>query len=375
MASKRPIVLAAGGTGGHIFPAFSVAATFKKIAPDRPIVMMTDQRTIGFESALGGDVSVIRHRISHGKGRFGYFLKLISLGIACLSAIMSVWRLKPAVVVGFGGYPSLPGVIAACILRVPVFLHEQNAVLGRTNRWVAGFAQGIALSFPEVRALPEGVDTRVTGNPVRPEVLEAAAKNAEKNEDQSKRLRILVVGGSQGTAIFSTLIPPTILALERLFPDITIDVLQQCREPLLEKTTQLYGADGPRRGQTDLKPFITNMAEALAQADLVIARAGASTLAELTAMELPAVLIPYPHALDNHQMWNATALEKVGGCVVMFEKETSPEHLTAVLQKILQTPGTLQSMAAGAKTLARPDAAEALCHWVLETVDMSCKEG
>jgi UDP-N-acetylglucosamine--N-acetylmuramyl-(pentapeptide) pyrophosphoryl-undecaprenol N-acetylglucosamine transferase len=268
-------------------------------------------------------------------------------------------KLAPGLVVGFGGYPSMPTVSAALSLRLPVLLHEQNAVLGRANRVFAGRAAVLAASFggAALESWPRTARLRavVTGNPVRPAIAgRARAPYVAPAEDGE--IRLLVFGGSQGARILSEVVPSALSALPRATQN-RLRVVQQCRREDLDRAERIYRDAGIA---ARLTTFIGDMPEQLTAAHLVISRAGASTIGELTTVGRPAILAPYPHATDDHQSANARAVADAGGAWVMPDSELTPPALAKQLQRLLASPDRLSAAAAAAAGLGRPNAVEAL---------------
>jgi len=364
MSSARPhrVVLAAGGTGGHMYPAQALAREL--LARGIEVALLTDRRGGGF----GPDLPQVEtYRISAG-GLTGKHLLHRLLGIARLAlgliqARRLLRRLRAEVVVGFGGYPSVPTVLAAAQQGRRVVLHEQNAVLGRANRLLAGYAQAIATSFDRVDAVAprDREKLHVTGNPVRPAIA-ALGRRPYALPDGNDRLRLLVIGGSQGAAVFNEVVPA---ALCRLPADLRarLAVSQQVRGPVMEEVTASYRAGGI---DCELKPFFDDMAERLADAHLVIGRSGASTTAELTAAGRPGVLVPYPFATDDHQTSNAKRLAEAGGAWVISHSTLSPESLAECLEPLLRDPAQLVRAAQAARAAAHDEAARILADLVCD---------
>jgi UDP-N-acetylglucosamine--N-acetylmuramyl-(pentapeptide) pyrophosphoryl-undecaprenol N-acetylglucosamine transferase len=266
-------------------------------------------------------------------------------------------QLKPKAVVGFGGYPSVPPFIAAARLECPVALHEQNAVMGRANRFLAGWARVIASSFPAIANLSRRHRAKVvmTGNPVRQAVLDVAeAPFAAPAPDEA--LRLLVFGGSQGARMFSEMMPAAVGELSGAVRR-KLEIVQQCRPEDLERVRAAYQALGV---EVELQPFFTDMPQRIAKAHLVICRSGASTVAELAVIGRPGVLVPLPSALDNDQLRNAEAFATGGAGWVMREGEFTASDLAAFLTRIKFADGELARAAAAARSIGRPDAAERL---------------
>jgi UDP-N-acetylglucosamine--N-acetylmuramyl-(pentapeptide) pyrophosphoryl-undecaprenol N-acetylglucosamine transferase len=345
------ILLAAGGTGGHMFPAEALARAL--IARGRRVILVTDRRGRGFGDRLPA-VEVFRITAA---GLAGGSLLRRAQGIAqllrgYLQARRLVIRLRPALVVGFGGYASVPTVYAAQRAGLPTLLHEQNAVLGRANRMLAAHARAIATSFPDTAALGKATP-RLTGNPVRPAI---AALGEQAYPAMDGTLRLLVLGGSQGARVFARLIPAALAALaaERRR---RIAIAQQCRPEDLDQVRSAYAALGQ---PAELADFFTDVAERLALAHLVISRSGASTVAELAAAGRPAILLPYPHATDDHQTANAAAFAGTGAGWLMPEADASPESLAQRLAMLLDDPTALTKAAAAARRFSQGDAAARL---------------
>jgi UDP-N-acetylglucosamine--N-acetylmuramyl-(pentapeptide) pyrophosphoryl-undecaprenol N-acetylglucosamine transferase len=349
------IVLAAGGTGGHVFPAEALAESL--MARGRRLALITDRRGQAFGGVLGRlDTHRIRAGGIAGRSLIKRGLALIDLGLGTLQAHALLGRMKPAAVVGFGGYASVPTMLAAIARRRPTLLHEQNAVLGRANRLLAGRVDRIATSFGEVEHCP-AEDAKVvrTGMPVRPAI--AAMRDAPYPAlDDQGPISILVLGGSQGAKIFSSLVPAALARLPQPMRQ-RLRVSQQCRPELLEETRETYRKAAIA---ADLQNFFHDVPERLAGAHLVIARAGASTVAEVGLVGRPAILVPYPHATDDHQTANAHALDEAGGGWLMAESALSPESLAVRLEALFAHPETLAKAAACARAAGRPDAAQRL---------------
>lgn len=359
--SGQPIVLAAGGTGGHIFPAEALAEVLLK--KGERVVLVTDHRFANYKS--GVLASVETRTIRAGTVGGAWHKKIIGaagilFGIAQARGVIK--SLKPKAVVGFGGYPSFPTVFAAAGQGIPTIIHEQNSVLGRANRLLANRAGRIATSFPETQMMSEkdGGKVFLTGNPVR------AAVRALRDVPypvlmQDGKMHILVTGGSQGAAVFSDVVPEAIALLPAsLRARVRID--QQCREQELAAARDRYNDLGVN---ADLATFFVDLPARLAASHLVIARSGASTVSELAVAGRPAILVPLPTAMDNHQYYNANAFEDVGGGWVMAQDGFTPAALAARLESFLTAPESLAKAAAGARRLGNPDAAATLAAMVL----------
>ena len=362
--TQRPIILAAGGTGGHFFPAEALAREL--LARGEAVALVTDKRGQAFGDSLP-EVTV--HRIRSAAPGGNLLAKMNAawqMGLGLLGANALMRHLKPAAVVGFGGYPSVPTVYAAAQARVPVMLHEQNAVLGRANRMLAAAARRIAVAFPEVAAVKAEHRPRLvrTGNPVRPAV--AAQRDAAYAVPApGGPVRILVMGGSQGARVFSEVIPE---ALGRLPADLRarIHLAQQCRPEDLEAARAAYAGMG--LGGLELESFFRDVPDRLAACHLAITRAGASTIAELTCIGRPAILVPYPHAMDDHQTANARQLAAAGAAWVMAQPDFTADALAARLTELLESPDALTAAARAAHGWGMADAARRLANAVLDMI-------
>ncbi len=347
-----PIVIAAGGTGGHFFPAEALAAAL--IARGHRVVLMTDARSGALSSPVfaGREQFVLRGAGIAGRGVVRGVRAVLGLAAGTLQARAVLQRLDAAVVVGFGGYPSVPPVLAARLLgrRPFIVLQEQNAVLGRANRFLSRFADVLALGMAGTRGIPPRVRCEVTGNPVRPAI--AALAGAGYTPPMAS-INLLVLGGSLGARVFSDVVPAAIAALPAALR-ARMAVAQQCRAEDLARVRAQYEACGV---SADLAPFFQDVAARLARAHLVIGRAGASTVAELAVAGRPAILVPLPGAIDDHQAANAAAL---GGARVMAQRDFTAAALAALLTEMLADTGLLADAARRAAASAQADAAGAL---------------
>jgi UDP-N-acetylglucosamine--N-acetylmuramyl-(pentapeptide) pyrophosphoryl-undecaprenol N-acetylglucosamine transferase len=353
------IVLAAGGTGGHLFPAQALAGELGRRG--RRVAWITDRRG----AAVGGFGDLPVHVVSAGTvaGR-GVLGRAAALGDIALGTVQARRRLAAVgavAVVGFGGYPSLPPMLAAATRRLPTMLHEQNAVLGRANRMLAPRVDRIAVSFADTAGLrAEDRDkTVLTGNPVRAAVAALAGGSYEPPDGESP-IRLLVFGGSQGAQIMAARLPLAISLLPQPLRR-RLRVVQQCRPEDLERVRGAYAGIGIA---AELAPFFVDLPARMAAAHLVVARAGASTVAELTALGRPALLLPYPHAADDHQTVNARRLERAGAAWTMTDAEASAERLAERLAALFGRPAALAQAAAAAAGLGEGDAAARLADLV-----------
>ena len=355
----QPIVIAAGGTGGHFFPAEALAAEL--IARGHRIVLMTDARSGGLSSSTfaGREQYVIRGAGIAGRGPWRGTQAVGSLAAGVVQARGILGRLGAASVVGFGGYPCVAPILGARLLRhrPVVILHEQNAVLGRANRFLARRADLLALGFEATERVPVGTRVEVIGNPVRPAI---AGLSQTGYVAATGRIGLLVLGGSLGARVFSDVVPAAL----RFLPEALrrrLSIVQQTRPEDQERVKAAYAADGM---VAELSPFFRDVAARLLSAHLVIARAGASTVAELAVAGRPAILVPLPGAIDDHQSANAHALAEAGGAWVVSQQQLTSVFLAGRLQQLLADPVGLTAAAVGARSQARPDAAVRLADLV-----------
>lgn len=359
------IVLAAGGTGGHIFPAEALAEALQKHSAQ--CVFITDRRFKHYNSAsYKGVLGTLKmHEIFASSLGGGLIKKMISacgIVIGIVQAIVLLRKIKPKCVVGFGGYPSFPTMFAASLLGIETVIHEQNSVLGKANRVLARRVNLIATTYEMTHKIPQKTKASVicTGNPVRGNIRYLATL-PYPDFSLDGLLKVLVMGGSQGASVFSQIVPEAMALLpEPLRARVRLD--QQCRTADIEQVRSAYGA---LHMQVDLAPFFQDVAARLSMAHLVITRSGASTIAELTVAGRPAILVPYPEATDNHQSINAKAMEDAGAGFVMHQEGFTPEALAARLETYLTNPELLPLSAAKSKQLGRPDAAAALAALVI----------
>lgn len=357
--AKPLLVIAAGGTGGHMFPAQALAEAM--LAKGWRVQLTTDARGARYAGGFPDAVEVIELG-SATFARGGAAAKaLVPFKIAggVLSALLRMLRDKPAMVVGFGGYPSIPAMTAAMILRRPRMIHEQNGVLGRVNTIFAKRVTKIACgTWPTT--LPEGVDGEHTGNPVRGAVL--ARAGAGYIEPGEYPMSILVIGGSQGARILSDAVPAAIAAL----PDAIrrfVRVSHQARPEDMERVQSAYAQSGIK---ADVQPFFTDIPERMAEAQLVISRSGASSVADISVIGRPAILIPFAAATADHQTANARGLSDAGAAILMPESQVSAESLSAQIELILSNAQGAAQMAAAALSCGLPDATERLVTLVEE---------
>ena len=356
------VMLAAGGTGGHLFPAFALAEELQSrgVAVDLMTDMRGDRYGSGFPARNVYKVPAAT-LASRTPGAVARTALALARGTKAAHKILG--QVTPAVVVGFGGYPTFPPLMAARVRGIPTMLHEQNAVLGRANRMLAKRVTGIATSFERTKYLDDALfqKARFTGNPVRKSVISASAQSYS-TPTSTGDIRLLVFGGSQGARYFSETVPP---ALAGLPGDIKrrLHVTQQARDEDLESVRAAYAASGI---DADVATFFNDLPDRIAKAHLVIGRAGASTVAELTVIGRPSLLVPLPHALDNDQLNNARHLAESGGGWCVEQKNLSPEYLASEIQRLIGAPETLAAAAEAAKRSGQPDAVARLADFALE---------
>jgi UDP-N-acetylglucosamine--N-acetylmuramyl-(pentapeptide) pyrophosphoryl-undecaprenol N-acetylglucosamine transferase len=359
MSITRHYVLAAGGTGGHMMPAYALAAEL--VARGHRIALVTDER--GAKIA-GGPEEMQVHILPAGRLQGG--------PIGWLRAARAIWRgramalelfraFEPSAVIGFGGYPALPTLLAAKSAGLPSLVHEQNAVLGRVNRLLALRVDAIATAYADVSRIPGGAKANVhlIGNPVRDAVLTLRTQGFPPL-DADGVFRLLVTGGSQGATILGEVVPDGLALLPLNFRQ-RLQVTQQCRAEDIEAVRATYAAHGI---PADLTTYIDDMPGKLSWAHLVIARAGASTIAELTCAGRPAILIPLPSATDDHQTHNVREMVKVGGARSIPQAQFTPIELAKQMQKLALEPGALENAAGRALSVGRPNATRDLADLV-----------
>ncbi|MGO4564118.1 undecaprenyldiphospho-muramoylpentapeptide beta-N-acetylglucosaminyltransferase [Rhizobium sp. 2YAF20] len=356
--TKGIILLAAGGTGGHVFPAEALAYKLK----DRgySVHLVTDRRAERYAGKFPADeIHVVPSATIGSKNPIKVARSLWTLWTGMRAARKLIRNIRPLCVVGFGGYPTVPPLLAATRMGVPTMIHEQNAVMGRANKALAGRVQAIAGGF-----LPEdggafAEKTVTTGNPVRPAVIEAA-KIPYVPSGLDNPFNLVVFGGSQGAQYFSKAIPTAVSLLEDALRK-RLRITQQVRPEDMETVQNCVvhlemGAD--------IAPFFNDMAERMGAAHLVICRSGASTVSEISVIGRPAILVPYPYALDHDQAANAASLAAAGGAKVIAQSELSAEKLSTILRGAMTHPDKLAAMAAAAKLSGKPDAANLLADMV-----------
>jgi UDP-N-acetylglucosamine--N-acetylmuramyl-(pentapeptide) pyrophosphoryl-undecaprenol N-acetylglucosamine transferase len=348
---KAPLILImAGGTGGHVYPALAVAGELR----DRGYGVEWVGTSRGLEQRVVPAAGITLHHLAvrgvRGKGILDRLLGLVSLALASLQALWLVIRRWPVCVVGMGGYVAGPDGIAAWLLRRPLLIHEQNAVAGTTNRMLAPFADKVIAGFPA--AFSSDVCVEVLGNPVRAELVRAGEQQ-HYDFDGQRAMRLLILGGSLGAKPLNDTLPATVARL--LSEGAELEVWHQAGDAHADSVGQAYGESSER---VRVAPFIEDMAAAYAWADLVVCRAGALTVAELAIMGRPSILVPLPHAIDDHQTANARSLADRGGAILLRQADMSVDLLVRQLQSYIEYPKLLMTMASAAHSVATPDAAK-----------------
>jgi len=359
MTTLPLVVLAAGGTGGHMFPAEALAREL--VGRGHGVALVTDARGQIWGDRMAG-VATYRIRAGRfGRGMLGNLKGIIDIARGTLEAGRLLRRLGPGTAVGFGGYPSVPTMLAAARLRVPTMIHDQNAVLGRANRMLAGRVRAIATAFDTVQGLKPADRRKIvrTGNPVRPAIA-ALRDQPYLAPTPGGEIRLLVTGGSQGARILSRVIPAALVALAPALRQ-RLQVSQQVRPEDLAAVEAAYRDSGLA---IELKPFFDDIPTRLGVAHLVIARSGGSTVAELAVAGRPAILVPLASALADEQTANARMLVDRGGAWLLSEADFTPAALTALLERVLADPALLSRSAAAAHSLGEPAAASLLADLV-----------
>lgn len=358
--TSRPVLLCAGGTGGHLFPAEALAHALR--ARGVAVELVTDERALRYGGSFPADAM---HSIQSATPRGGSLVSrgvaVARLGFGVVQSLALIRKTKPLVVIGFGGYPTAPPLVAAFLTRTPCALHEANAVMGKANRFLSRMVDAIAAGFPLAGAAPSlRAKITVTGNPVRPSVLEAAKTPFPSLAEG--RLRLLVTGGSQGARVFADVAPAAIAALP---PHLRarLEVTQQARPEDLARVTTAYQKAGVA---ALVAPFFSDLPQRMADAHLVVARSGASTVSELAVIGRPSILVPLPHALDQDQANNAAILARVDASELVRQQNFTPRYLTERLAALLDDPFPLIAGAKAAHDVGAPRAAERLADLVLE---------
>ncbi len=352
MSQRSPVMILAGGTGGHVFPALAVAKQIE--AQSVPVIWVGTRRGIEAEVVpkSGFTIKWISVNGLRGKGFVTYLLAPFKLALASLQVTWLLIKYRPCAVLGMGGFVAGPGGLMAAILRRPLIIHEQNAIAGLTNRLLAPFAKRILTGFPSTFARN---NAEALGNPVRAEISQIQRQH-DIAEPVNRPIRVLVFGGSLGAHALNKTVPNAIAEVIADLPtEIHPEVWHQTGKDKHEFTVDKYKSQNVV-GRIDV--FIDDMQEAYAWADLVICRAGAITVAELSIAGIGAIFIPYPYAVDDHQTANAAALVQAGAALMISEKELTVEKLASTLRDLLESPKKLKSLAKAIRIFAKPQAAK-----------------
>lgn len=354
----KNILIMAGGTGGHVYPALAVADNLK----EKGFKLFWLGTNKGMESSVVPKHGYPLLKISvagvRGKGLLRLLFTPFMLMIALFQALLIMIRVRPVAVLGMGGFASGPGGIAAWLMRIPLLVHEQNAIAGLTNRLLAPFAVSVMAAFPG--AFKKSNKLTITGNPVRKDIVNIVEPEQRYADRDTSLIKILVLGGSLGAKRLNEIIPES---LNSLSDKHQFEIRHQCGEKHVALTEAAY-----KQADLDVKvmPFIDDMAEAYAWADIVICRAGALTIAELAACGVGSILVPFPYAVDDHQTENANYLAKEDAAILIQETELNSEKLNGLILKLCAAPEQLLQMAAKARLLSKPNATEDVCKICME---------
>lgn len=344
-------MILAGGTGGHVFPALAVAENLR----DKGAEVFWMGTKIGLEAKIvpqaGFTIDWLKVTGLRGKGWVYKVKAPFMIVLACIQALSILLRRKPGVVLGMGGFVSGPGGLMAAMLRIPLVIHEQNSIPGTTNRLLARFARLVLEAFPG--SFDKGVGATFTGNPLR----KAIYRDHIGKSDREHPPRLLVMGGSQGAQVLNRTVPKALASLEGPF-----EVIHQSGPSELEATRAAYANLGI---DAQVNAFIVDMAQTYLWADLVVCRAGAMTLSELAASGKPSVLVPFPHAIDDHQTHNAQYFARAEAAILIPQSEFEPGHLAESLDSLMTDNSRLDNMANAARSLARPDSTDTVADFCL----------
>lgn len=361
------VLLAAGGTGGHLFPAEALAVALQ--ARGVIVDLATDERATRYGTTFPARTThLIPSATFRGRDPVSMAKTMTTLGLGTLKAWSVLGRLRPAAVVGFGGYPTVPPMLAASLRGIPTVLHEQNGVMGRANRFLARRVTAIATGFPGLAAGDAALAAKMqhTGNPVRPTVI-AAAATPYPSLSADAPIQLLVFGGSQGARVMADIVPSAMEYLDAA-TRARLLITQQARDEDADRVRETYARFGV---QADVAPFFTDLPVRMAAAHLVVSRSGASTVAELAAIGRPAIMVPLPHALDQDQLANAAVLAQAGGGMVIKQTDFTPARLAQEIAALAAAPSRLSTMAAAAYAIGIRDAADRLADLVLRVAGVA----
>lgn len=350
---KKVIALSTGGTGGHVFPAICLGEELSKRGYQ--ILWCTDQRGEKYVPNISSQK--VTFYIAKGNGIISKIKQVCTIAMATLKVLGQFLKQKPILVVGFGGYTTAPVMIVAKFLNIPIVLHEQNAVLGKVNRWMVKYAKALVLGFEHTQKVPPTVNAIHVGNPVRAEIQAVGLKDYPQNED---KINVFVVGGSQGSALFSHIIPEAISLLPKTLKQ-HLKITQQAREELVEPTKAAYNK---LNVEAIVKPFFNDMATQYELSHLVICRAGAMTVAEVLNAQRPAIFIPLATAMDNHQYFNAKELVEANGAWMINESDFTPRELANYFMDMFKYPDKRQEAALNLKKKFTPNSTVILANYL-----------
>ncbi len=371
MTELRPVVIAAGGTGGHIYPAIAVATELAK--RKMPVIWVGTAE--GLESRLVPEANIELRPINiaglRGKGLKGLIVGPFKLIAACRQSMKILKDVQACSVLGMGGFVSGPVGIAALFTRRPLVLHEQNAIAGMTNRWLGRFATRVFSAMPKV--FPDAVDARAVGNPVRESIENVPVAKERKVRST---LRVLIVGGSRGARALNQVVPEAVGAFNQINDDsVTLDVWHQTGVDDESQVRDVYQSITEQQTgdqvTANVQPYIQDMTEAYQWADVVICRAGAMTVSELSAAGLPSILVPFPYAVDDHQTMNARFLSDAGAAYLLPQPDMNAQDLAQRLSELAKQPERLLEMSAKARQLYKPNAASIIADALVE----ECNDG
>ena len=356
----KNILIMAGGTGGHIYPALAVADYLKENGFNL-FWLGTDK---GLETNVipgyGYPLLKINVVAVRGKGLIRLLIAPIMLLLAFIQALSIIIKIRPVAVLGMGGFVSGPGGIAAWLMRVPLLIHEQNAIAGLTNKLLAPFSVSVMTAFPGV--FKDADKITITGNPVRTDIINLQEPKERHINNDVKLIKVLALGGSLGAKVLNDVIPKSLLALSA---DYKVEVKHQCGEKHYEVMRTAYDNS---KINSEVTSFIEDMAAAYAWADVVVCRAGALTIAELAACGVGSILIPFPYAVDDHQTANGNYMTTEGASVLIQEAQFTVDRLKEVLSQLIDSPEHLLGMAIKARSLARPEATRLVANMCMEAV-------
>jgi UDP-N-acetylglucosamine--N-acetylmuramyl-(pentapeptide) pyrophosphoryl-undecaprenol N-acetylglucosamine transferase len=359
--SKQVIMIAAGGTGGHLFPAFALTEELKRrgYAVDLVTDVRADQYGINFP---GREVHQVPSATLRGRSPIAVAKLVQTLLRGIRQARELLKETNPSVIVGFGGYPTVPPLLAARLNGVPSVIHDANAVMGRANRLLALFASVIGLTFEKTKYLRRWHQskTRIVGMPVRDVVLKEVTPY--RTRSRADAFSLLVFGGSQGARVFADIVPDALAGLPQAYR-ARLKLVQQVREEDMKRVSADYSGAGIK---AELATFFSDLPQRMAKAHLVIGRSGASTVAELTVLGRPAILVPLPHAIDNDQLENAARLQEVGGAWCIEQAEFTPERLRDEIMHLADSPDDMSKAAKAALSLGEPKAVARLADVIEE---------